>query len=128
MRIVITFWNNRVSPVFDVSGEAMLFNSEGVWVNSAQHLVFPDLCARDKVAYLIEARTNQLVCGAISREAHVAATDAGIKVYPFIAGDVREVLQACLVGRLETAEFSMPGCVCGKMCFGSCDMAGEEGG
>lgn len=112
MRIVITFWNNRVSPVFDVSGEAMLFNSEGVWVNSALHLVFPDICALDKVAYLTEARTNLLICGAISRDAHVAATNAGIKVYPFIAGDVRDVLQACLEGRLEEAVFAMPGCAC----------------
>jgi predicted Fe-Mo cluster-binding NifX family protein len=128
MKIAITCWNDRVSPVFDVSGQVMLFNSEGVLSYSMKLLVFPNLCATEKIASLVEARTNVLICGAISRDAHMTAISTGIKVYPFISGGVQEILQACLMGRLGDAVFAMPGCACRMTCSGSCTKAEEEGG
>ena len=109
MKIAITCWKDRVSPVFDVTGQVELFNSKGVLFFPEQLLVFPDLCAAEKIARLVETRTNVLICGAISRDAHVTAINAGIKVYPFISGDVQEILQAYLMGRLGDAAFAMPG-------------------
>jgi ABC-type phosphate/phosphonate transport system substrate-binding protein len=37
---------------------------------------------------------------------------SGIQVKPFVAGDLREVIQAWLSGNLEQDAFAMPGC-CG---------------
>ena len=51
-----------------------------------------------------------LICGAISRPASVAAKSCGIEVHSFIAGTVREVIEAWLAGRLEERVFAMPGC------------------
>jgi len=116
MKIAITSWNDRVSPVFDVTGQVVLFNAEGVLINSVQHLLFPDLCAAEKIARLVEARTNVLICGAISRDTYVTAINTGIKVYPFISGDVQDILQACLMGRLGDAVFAMPGYACRMPC------------
>jgi predicted Fe-Mo cluster-binding NifX family protein len=128
MKIAITCWNDRVSPVFDVAGQVALFNSKRIMFYTEQLLVFPELCAAEKIERLVEERTNVLICGAISRDAHVTAVNTGIKVYPFISGDVQEVLQAYLIGRLGDAVFAMPGCACRMTCSGSCTKADEEGG
>jgi len=118
MKTAITIWNNRVSPVFDVTGMALLYDSEGERICSEKQLILSNACAAEKVASLVEAGTEVLVCGAISRDALATAINAGISVYPFIAGDVREVLHACLSGRLVEGGFAMPGCVCGMACHG----------
>jgi predicted Fe-Mo cluster-binding NifX family protein len=116
MKTAITIWNNRVSPVFDVTGKALLYDSKGERICSEQQLLLPDACPARKVAFLVEAGTDVLICGAISKDAHSTATNAGIRVYPFIAGDVREIIRACLSGRLIEGGFAMPGCACRMAC------------
>jgi len=116
MKTAITTWNNRVSPVFDVTGKALLYVSEGERICSEQQLLLPDCCVAEKVACLVDAGTDVLICGAISRDAHSTATNAGIKVYPFISGDVQEILHACLSGKLVEGGFAMPGCACKLAC------------
>ena len=116
MKTAITIWNDRVAPVFDVSGKVLLYESDGERLCSERMLLLPDACALVKVTYLVEARTSVLICGAISKDALLTATNAGIKVYPFIAGDVREIIQACLAGRFVECDFSMPGCGFRRTC------------
>jgi predicted Fe-Mo cluster-binding NifX family protein len=118
MKIAVTIWNNRVSPVFDVAGKVLLFNTADKNICSERQLLLPDTCVAAKVLSLTGAGTDILVCGAISRDAHQFALNAGIKVYPFIAGDVMEVLQACLTDRLIEGGFEMPGCACRMACSG----------
>ncbi len=112
MKTVITVWNDRVSPVFDVAGQALLFDAQGAKVCSEQVLMLSAALASEKVASLVELGTQVLICGAISRDAYSAASESGIRVYPFIARNVCEVIQALLAGRLEEAAFAMPGCAC----------------
>ena len=116
MRTAVTIWKNRVSPVFDVTGKALLYDSKGERICSEQQLLLPDACPAAKVACLVAAGTEVLICGAISKDAHSTATNAGIRVYPFIAGEVREIIQACLAGRLGEGGFAMPGCACRMAC------------
>lgn len=104
--------------MFDVTGKALLYDSEGEKINSEKQLLLPDACAAKKVGCLVDAGADVLICGAISRDAHSTATHAGIRVYPFIAGDVREIIQACLSGRLDDGVFAMPGCSCQRACSG----------
>jgi len=127
MKTAITIWNNRVSPVFDVTGKALLYDAEGEKICSKQQLLLPDCCAAEKVACLVDAGTDVLICGAISRDALSTASNAGIRVYPFIAGEVREVLQACLAGRLEEGAFAMPGCSCNRVCPGGHNQGRRRG-
>lgn len=118
MRIAITLWNNRVSPVFDVAGQAIIYEAEDGVASSEKQLLLPQVHAVEKLACLREAHIDVLICGAISLESLFAANKIGIKVYPFIAGDVREIIQAWQSGRLEEAVFAMPGCVCRMACTG----------
>ena len=116
MKTAITVWNNRVSPVFDVANQALLFDLDGHRTTSEHYLVLPHSCAAEKVIWLLEAGTEVLICGAISRDAHLAVTNAGIRIYPFIAGDIQKVLLAYLAGSLVEGGFAMPGCACRMAC------------
>jgi len=124
MKTAITIWNNRVAPVFDVSGKVLLYESDGERLCSERMILLPDAGAAVKVSCLVEAKANVLICGAISKEALLTATNAGIKVYPFIAGDVRDIIQACLDSRFTEGDFSMPGCALRAECSGR----GKHGG
>jgi len=119
MRTAITIWNNRVSPVFDVTAGAMVFDSEDQRVLSSQTMLLTDSTAIGKIARLVESRVDVLVCGAISSEARSAAVGAGIRVYAFISGEVMEVLQALLSGKLNGVDYAMPGCGHRVGCHGS---------
>lgn len=112
MKIAITIWNGRVSPVFDVTEKALLYDSDGDSICSERQILLPEGCAAEKVASLVEAGTNVLICGAISRDVHSAAVNAGIKVYPFIAGNIQEIMPAFFAGRLADGGFAMPGTAC----------------
>lgn len=116
MRAVFTIWNDRIAPVFDVAGQALVIVSENGTHLTEENLVLPTGSVITKVAALAEARANVLICGAISQPAHFAANAYGIEVYPFIAGTVREVIQAWLEGRLGDNAFAMPGCASKHNC------------
>jgi len=110
MRAVFTVWNDRIAPVFDVAGQALIVVLEDGASLAEENLVLPASSALAKVASLADARATVLICGAISRPASLAAEASGIKVHSFIAGTVPEVIEAWLTGRLGESVFAMPGC------------------
>jgi len=63
---------------------------------------------------LTTLQVGQLVCGAITRSSYEALTEQGIQVISFIAGDLEQVIQACLSDRLNDGQLAMPGCRRGK--------------
>jgi len=110
MKIALTVWQGRISPVFDVSGRALLVELEDGRTLSERELELPDGTPLDKLAFLAEAGVEELVCGAMSRPAQLATEGFGIKAHPFVAGELREVFQAWSDGVLSEPRFSMPGC------------------
>ena len=128
MRTVFTIWNDRIAPVFDVAGQALLVVSENGATLAEDHLVLPASSAMAKVISLAEARADVLVCGAISQPARCAANAYGIEVHSFIAGTVQEVIQAWLEGRLGEGAFAMPGCGGKQGCHGRRSRGGGGAG
>ena len=116
MRAVFTIWNERIAPVFDVAGQALVVIVENGGTLPEEGLVLPAGSALAKVASLAQARADVLICGAISRPTCLAAKACGIEVHSFIAGTVREVIEAWLEGRIEESVFAMPGCGLKKGC------------
>ena len=117
MRTVFTIWNDRIAPVFDVAGQALVVVSENGATTAEEHLGLPAGSAMTKIASLAEARVDVLICGAMSRPARFAALAYGIEVHSFIAGTVREVIEAWLEGRLAESVFAMPGCHRKRGCY-----------
>jgi predicted Fe-Mo cluster-binding NifX family protein len=109
-KAAFAIWNNRIAPVFDVARHLHLVEAEsGRIVRETQDLLADDLPA-PKVLHLAERNIDVLVCGAISRPLQEMVTAYGIRVIPFIAGELHEVVQVWLSGGSDWRSFTMPGC------------------
>ncbi len=110
MKTALTVWDGRISPVFDVSREAVVLTLEdGVErARSTERIEAPT--AALKIARLQELGIELLVCGAISESLQQELSARGIRVLGFVAGALEEVLSALLAGGLPGPELAMPGC------------------
>ena len=109
-RAAISAWDNRIAPVFDTARQIHLVEAEsGQVVSEISELIAGTLPVQ-KALRLAELGVGTLICGAISRNLHEMIRANGIRVIPFVAGDLHEVIQAWLTGGLDRNAFTMPGC------------------
>jgi predicted Fe-Mo cluster-binding NifX family protein len=113
MKVALTVWDGRISPVFDVCREALVLTIEDNVVASRASENIDAANAALKVDRLRALGVETLICGAISEPLHHELTARGVKVLGFVAGEIDEVVQAFLSGRLPGPSLAMPGC-CGK--------------
>jgi predicted Fe-Mo cluster-binding NifX family protein len=110
MRLAISIWNDRISPVFDAAGRLLLVDIEEGQERGRQVEVLSDALPSRRIRRLTELGVNALVCGGISRPLITLLADFGISVCPWTAGPVDEVLKAYNEGRLQDPRWRMPGC------------------
>lgn len=113
MKAALTIWDGRISPVFDVSREALVLTIEGGVVLERRRELIVAPSATGRVQHLSELGVQLLVCGAISEPIQQELVDRGIRVIGFTAGAVDEVLVSLLAGRLPSPSLAMPGCSAG---------------
>jgi len=104
-----TTWNSRIAPVFDVARTACIVEVDQDGRVSRRMETFKDDLPAQKVLCLVQWKIETLVCGAISRSLQSILTAQAIRVIPFVAGDLQEVIEAWLKGSIEDAAFAMPG-------------------
>jgi len=110
MKAAFAYWEKRVAPVFDTARQIHLVEVEfGRVVNEIDETLHEDFPVQ-KTLRLLELGVQVLVCGAISRDYHVIIASYGIQIFPFVAGDLDEVIRAWLEGNLGNYAFTMPGC------------------
>ncbi|MDF7798666.1 NifB/NifX family molybdenum-iron cluster-binding protein [Pontiellaceae bacterium B1224] len=108
MKVAITEWQGRVAPVFDVAGTVLIFETKsGEMLETA---ALPTLDPRSKLVFLTEQGIHVLICGAITRRMREYAEMLGIRINPFVSGEIEEVWSAWRDGTLDEACYSMPGC------------------
>jgi len=110
MKVLITVWNGRISPVFDVAKEGLLINIENGEVVSKDAVSIVYGTCMHKVQFIISEKIDVLICGAVSRRVEMELIDKGIFVYSFVSGDIDEVIKGFIHNRLASAGFAMPGC------------------
>jgi len=111
MKIAIPTWNGRVSPVFDTASRLLVVD---ITEESEVARFETDISAHflpSKSMRLTGLGIDTLICGAISRPLAYMITTAGIKLIPWISGQVEAVVQAFLTNTLFDPRFIMPGCV-----------------
>lgn len=113
MKTAFAHWENRVAPVFDVARRIRVVESTSGHVVAETDEVLADDLPIQKAIRLADLGVGTLVCGAISRPLQVMICAYDIEVVAFVAGDLGEVVQAWLLGKLEQDVFAMPGC-CGR--------------
>jgi hypothetical protein len=110
MKAAFASWNNRIAPVFDVTRQVRVVESQsGIPVGAAQEVELDGL-PLTRALRLAELGVGTLVCGAISRPLRDLVASQGIQVIPFVAGELDEVVRAWLGGGLAGDAFAMPGC------------------
>lgn len=110
MKAAFAVWNNRIAPVFDVAREIRLIEAESGNVLTERDEKLPMESGTEKGRRLTELGVEMLVCGAISRFMLSQITAFDIRVVPFLAGDLREIIGAWLTGDFRKEAFIMPGC------------------
>ncbi|NMC44152.1 MAG: hypothetical protein GYA46_09570 [candidate division Zixibacteria bacterium] len=110
MKTAFAIWNNRIGPVFDVARLIHIVETDnGIIIGQTEQQLRDDIPAH-KALRLVELGINTLVCGAISRPLQMMFRGYGIHVIPFVAGELPEIKQAWLSGRLRPTAYAMPGC------------------
>ena len=110
MNIAIPQWQGRVSPVFDGAGRVLVVEIRDGAEQARRELALDSDDPNFRVARLIGADAEVLICGAISWPLEMALASAGIEVISQTCGDVEAVLAAFAAGQLPQEAFLMPGC------------------
>ncbi len=111
MIAAFAIWNNRIAPVFDVSRRLHLVHREGAEIRKESEVQLHGELPSQIALTLAELHVDVLVCGAISQPLQAMVMAYGIEVIPFVAGELRQVVDAWLQGRLlHSSGFAMPGC------------------
>ncbi len=110
MKTAFSSWNNRIAPVFDVARQVFIVESDQGRIVRESDEAMPGDDPAAKARCLENLGVNTLVCGAISRPLQDLVASCGITVIPFVAGELRTVIQASLDGSIHDDIFAMPGC------------------
>ena len=113
MKIALPIWNGRISPVFDTARELLVVEAEDGKEIARSRRPLDGSPLPQRAARLAELRVDVLLCGAISRPMAGMLAASGIRIVPFVAGDVEAVVRAYLTGKFPGQRFAMPGC-CGR--------------
>jgi predicted Fe-Mo cluster-binding NifX family protein len=110
MKMALTVWGNRISPVFDAANMLLVVEIENTKIISRRYEpCYPELTTRLAVR-LTEMNVTILICGAISEMPANVLEANGIKLIPFITGDAGDVIDAYVKNIPFMPAFLMPGC------------------
>ena len=110
MKVAITCWQGRVSPVLDVASRALLVTLERNRETMRQEVAVEGTGALHRAQHILSLDADAVICGAVSRPLELALHSVGIKVIAHICGQVDDVLGAFLDERLDEDAYLMPGC------------------
>ena len=110
MKIAVTVWEDRISPVFDASRRLLVATIENSRIVERSYVIFDPGLPANLAKILLRLEVPVLICGAVSQVPATILTAAGVTLVPFIAGQVEPVLAAYAQGMSLAPTFIMPGC------------------
>jgi len=107
----IPVFDNRISPLFDVAKEFLIFDvSQGDVINSYT-IDTSRFSEQEIISRLRQEGVGIIICSAVSRCIADVIISVGISLIPNIIGDINEVIDAYLNDNLKNEKFVMPGCM-----------------
>lgn len=120
MKVAIPVWQSRVSPVFDTAERLLVLDVEyGRELSRVEHPM-AGIPPMRRARRLSELGVDVLLCGAISRPVLQLMTASGIRVIPWVSGEINDLLAWYLDGKPLDGRFLMPGCGHRNRFRGSC--------
>ena len=108
MKIAITIWGTRISPVFDSAKSLLVVDTHGSEIET-ERVSFDARLFNRFLLLMRELEVQVLICGALCEGSAKILEAHGIEVLSFLTGEVKQVLECYLQGR-DLAVFSLPGC------------------
>jgi len=110
MKIAVAVWKNRISPLLDSASMLLIAKIESGSIISRRYETFQSEVLSSKAIRIHTMGVKVVICGAVSHFLANMIEAYGIRIIPFVAGDVNQVLDTYLKGNLPTPKFQMPGC------------------
>ncbi len=110
MKVAITVWEDRISPVFDASRRLLIAEIENARITDRSYVLFDSELPSSLAKTLAKLDVPVLICGAVSQVPANVISAGGITLIPFIAGEVERVLEVYAKGNSLEPTFVMPGC------------------
>jgi predicted Fe-Mo cluster-binding NifX family protein len=109
MRIAISIWEDKISPVLDTASTLLIIENETQKENSRYEVRLLKQDISKKSRFIQSFNIDVLICGAVSRQFSDMLKASGIEVISGISGPARDVLEAYQQGMLLRSQFFMPG-------------------
>jgi len=110
MKIAVSVWEGRVSPVFDTASRLLVLDAEETGETSRFEVFLDEQTCSRKCSRIQVLGIEVLICGAISRYLQGILSASGIRVIPWVCGAASEVVSAYMNGTLSQPRYLMPGC------------------
>jgi predicted Fe-Mo cluster-binding NifX family protein len=109
MKIAIPEFNGRVSPTLDFCRQLLLVDVTEGELSETTTLDFSEMESSRRIWFLKKLGVDTLLCGGISRDLAEEIRENGIKVIPWVSGEIKEVLQAYIMDKLPDPKLTSPG-------------------
>jgi predicted Fe-Mo cluster-binding NifX family protein len=93
MRLALTTYNGRISPLFDCARIVLVVDDEHGEEAMPETSIIEDLSPYEKIKRLQGMSINALICGGIDQHTRMLLEYEGIEVFPWVTGDVDSVLR-----------------------------------
>ena len=110
MRIAVTIWGNRVSPVFDAAKTLLIADIENRVIMKKNYISFDPGSPEGLIKLLKKIKISILVCGAISTSPADLFVENGIKLISFVTGNAIEFMETFAQKQTIEKSYMMPGC------------------
>ena len=110
MKVAVTVWENRISPLFDATRTLLIVDIHDRVVTEKHLTHFDYVSPFSRAVALEELGVETLICGGVSNFFAELIEARNIQIIPFVAGRVDEVIDAYLRDALFHKKFRMPGC------------------
>jgi len=109
MKVAVTIWKGRISPVADLTQELLVVDIGSQGITSLHHEHFDNGSLFYRARKLDDLGVKTFICGAISSFYGALVEGYGIRLISFVHGRVDEVLEAFLNNVLVNPRFVMRG-------------------
>lgn len=109
MRVAISIWEDRISPVLDTASKLLIIDKDNQKESSRFETNLLEQDMSQRCSFIRGLDLDVLICGAVSRQLSGMLKRSGIKIISGISGPAEAVIEAYLQGALLHSGFFMPG-------------------
>ncbi|MCD6163266.1 MAG: hypothetical protein J7K40_12775 [candidate division Zixibacteria bacterium] len=110
MKVVVPYWRQRVSPVLDTAENFLITDIRDSQIAKQSSINLSGRSLVEKIDYLKDQNTTIILCGALSEYCNNMISTKGIKVFPWLCGNINNIIEAFINDGLNEPNLMMPGC------------------